>query len=324
MHTRMKRGFTLIELLVVIAIIAILAAILFPVFAQAREKARQSACISNNKQLAGAIIMYTQDYDQTYPLSRALTNVPGVGLTWQYQIDVPANARTNNPTYVEQISSGWANSIQPYAKNYNILICPSATKEVPFANTAPGGGLSIHPFINVSYTYNGELQQVIQSSIVSVATVPLFHEGRGRSYVRGYAASNPILDCADPTLTCKYVPKPDPNSSACAGSAGDGSTGGGGDDGGGGTGSSNPVNGSKSHGYKYGATAEVHAQGVTMAFADGHAKYKHFSTHDTNLNQPTDANIEPWAIYDANQMPTYYWGDGCHTWFFKPEQDQLK
>src|SRR5690349_2445945 len=69
-----KRGFTLIELLVVIAIIAILAAILFPVFAQAREKARQTSCLSNQKQLGTAMSMYCQDYDDRYPNWR--TTVP--------------------------------------------------------------------------------------------------------------------------------------------------------------------------------------------------------------------------------------------------------
>src|SRR5437762_4120123 len=64
---RRRVGFTLIELLVVIAIIAILAAILFPVFAQARSKARQATCISNLKQLGNAMLMYVQDFDETFP-----------------------------------------------------------------------------------------------------------------------------------------------------------------------------------------------------------------------------------------------------------------
>ena len=68
-----RRGFTLIELLVVIAIIAILAAILFPVFAQAREKARQASCTSNLKQIGMAFKMYIQDYDERWPQSAPIT-----------------------------------------------------------------------------------------------------------------------------------------------------------------------------------------------------------------------------------------------------------
>src|SRR5438034_1010063 len=75
-----RRGFTLIELLVVIAIIAILAAILFPVFAQAREKARQSSCLSNHKQVAMGVLMYVQDYDETFPQYDFLAT--GVRIMW--------------------------------------------------------------------------------------------------------------------------------------------------------------------------------------------------------------------------------------------------
>lgn len=96
MHRTPRRGFTLIELLVVIAIIAILAAILFPVFAQAREKARQASCISNNKQISLAMMMYTEDYDEVYPLLQRDPNVsedaqfvnPGQApVTWQWMIN---------------------------------------------------------------------------------------------------------------------------------------------------------------------------------------------------------------------------------------------
>jgi len=78
-----RSGFTLIELLVVIAIIAILAAILFPVFAKAREKARAASCLSNMKQINLAVLMYTSDYDEKYPGVRMNYQVNGVGVSWR-------------------------------------------------------------------------------------------------------------------------------------------------------------------------------------------------------------------------------------------------
>jgi prepilin-type N-terminal cleavage/methylation domain-containing protein/prepilin-type processing-associated H-X9-DG protein len=99
-----RQGFTLIELLVVIAIIAILAAILFPVFAQARDKARSAACLSNVKQLGTGLIMYAQDYDETLPHHPA-----DVG-------NFLAAAAAPN----------WAKGLMPYVKNEQILNCPSA------------------------------------------------------------------------------------------------------------------------------------------------------------------------------------------------------
>jgi prepilin-type N-terminal cleavage/methylation domain-containing protein len=79
-----RTGFTLIELLVVIAVIAILAAIIFPVFAKARAKARQTSCLSNIKQLGLATLMYADDNDNTFPPFGYQVSVPGEGLVWQF------------------------------------------------------------------------------------------------------------------------------------------------------------------------------------------------------------------------------------------------
>ena len=119
-----KKGFTLIELLVVIAIIAILAAILFPVFARAREKARTSSCQSNLKQIGIAIAMYVQDYDETWPYM--WRNQPGV---------------ITGSNYIT-----WADFIQPYVKNYQVYLCPS--KQYTQAQMA----YTTTPF---SYAFNG-------------------------------------------------------------------------------------------------------------------------------------------------------------------------
>jgi len=106
-----KRAFTLIELLVVIAIIAILAAILFPVFAQARDKARQAACLSNAKQLGLAVMMYSQDYDETYFFQSA----------WDEVVDLGAGFW--GPSYQTYIR--WPTAHLPYVKNKDVFTCPS-------------------------------------------------------------------------------------------------------------------------------------------------------------------------------------------------------
>ena len=106
MNRSTKGGFTLIELLVVIAIIAILAAILFPVFAQARAQARKTTCLSNNKQVGLSILMYDQDYDETLPLLFVRAS------TFNAQDFIPGGTQD------------WHNLIQPYTKNYQMMICP--------------------------------------------------------------------------------------------------------------------------------------------------------------------------------------------------------
>lgn len=98
-----SRGFTLIELLVVIAILAVLAAVLFPVFARATEKAREATCVSNVKQLLEACMMYATDYDRTLPPARCGRIQGSLGYTWCVLL-------------------------QPYIDNEEILVCPSDTQ----------------------------------------------------------------------------------------------------------------------------------------------------------------------------------------------------
>src|ERR1041384_7574575 len=126
MQHRKQDGFTLIELLVVIAIIAILAAILFPVFAQAREKARQTSCLSNTKQIGTAFMMYIQDYDEGHPMGWGY--VPGTGWVPSNIHGTPPDWRPPTAFRIAAYPAQWANSIQPYVKNYNLEECPSGAQ----------------------------------------------------------------------------------------------------------------------------------------------------------------------------------------------------
>jgi len=124
-----KRAFTLIELLVVIAIIAILAAILFPVFAKVREKARQIACVSNEKQLGLAFIQYTQDYDETAPWGIASNSLPSGA-----------------------ILEDWADALDPYLKSSAVYTCPSDSTAPVQNNTFVNGAWQ--PGVVMSYAIN--------------------------------------------------------------------------------------------------------------------------------------------------------------------------
>jgi prepilin-type N-terminal cleavage/methylation domain-containing protein/prepilin-type processing-associated H-X9-DG protein len=121
---RIRNAFTLIELLVVIAIIAILAAILFPVFAQARESARQTSCLSNTKQLGLGILQYVQDYDEKFPLWIYVDDPRGNNDPNKWCC-APANT-TDTPWGPWKLAHyGWDKTVQPYVKNVQIFQCPS-------------------------------------------------------------------------------------------------------------------------------------------------------------------------------------------------------
>jgi len=140
-----RRGFTLIELLVVIAIIAILAAILFPVFAKAREKARQTSCLSNTKQLCLSFLMYVQDYDEVFP------------------------GRIMQPTP----ATSWVALIYPYTKNSQLFRCPSYdVRYTRYADEGSGGTTTPIPG-NMGYNFCGVGGATGASCAMSLITQPV-------------------------------------------------------------------------------------------------------------------------------------------------------
>lgn len=174
-----RRGFTLIELLVVIAIIAILAAILFPVFAQAREAARRTACTSNMKQVVTAVTMYAQDYDEVLP----------------YQGNA-ANPKADIGNYAASAFAVWINGAQPYVKNAGVWYCPSAAKHP----SAPPSGAS-----DSNYWYNGQASGKSLAAIQRPAESILFCEWKYRTGITG---QRPYFDqlCPPPQGTGTSCP----------------------------------------------------------------------------------------------------------------------
>jgi prepilin-type N-terminal cleavage/methylation domain-containing protein len=165
---RKRFGFTLIELLVVIAIIAILAAILFPVFAQAREKARQATCLSNMKQIGLGVMMYVQDWDGSYPPDR-VAPLPG-----------------GQPCNQKMIT--WKTATLPYVKNIDVYRCPSnpLNKEGDETrNAAPA-----FPTFPISYSYNGTILHQAVSRSLNEASVP-----ETARYILLVEARNFCADC---------------------------------------------------------------------------------------------------------------------------------
>jgi prepilin-type N-terminal cleavage/methylation domain-containing protein/prepilin-type processing-associated H-X9-DG protein len=170
---RKPTGFTLIELLVVIAIIAILAAILFPVFAQAREKARQSSCQSNMKQLGLAFLQYSQDYDEKFPPIAGAATIGTATYFANWGVDLIGGQNTNTAPVGVTVPS----LIGAYVKNNQIQQCPSGGR--PSATSAA-----------LAYMYNDLLATRSQAILAGVAQTILAAESSTGTGVPGAVSPN--------------------------------------------------------------------------------------------------------------------------------------
>lgn len=288
----MRKGFTLIELLVVIAIIAILAAILFPVFAEAREKARQTMCLNNARQMGIATMLYLSDHDDTYPL--AFGRAYGTGeWMWNYSHHVPYNwiLDPSDPLYsASQVH--WANTIQQYAKNYDIYRCPSG---VELRSSERDYSQARKPPAGMTYTFNGLLHAASTALVANAGKLPVFWEGRGKAHALGLGVSNPVLRCnGDPSIPCRYF---------------------------------SSIRGCPSDHYPHGSMLRlslrgpmwVHSKGMNFVMADSHVRWRRMGAQIDPAT--TDWRVDPYIRYNADGYPLAIWSDGCNPILFRPDYE---
>jgi len=297
----MKRAFTLIELLVVIAIIAILAAILFPVFAQAKEAAKKTACLSNTKQIALGVYMYAEDSDDYYPQNDWENDPAGF---------YPGTYNPANPSGTYQVT--WTFTVQPYIKNWNLFVCNSDPKPFPTDNQCPNGVSDIGKLNSSGQMYcdwSAQLNSYIPvynaipahdwspvsgTSFASPANQIVVTEHRNDSLVatdagdgdghKGTSGFWPSQPCGNLNLNLS-LPSPDTAAQAS-----------------GGVGSKNYVAYFKDYdAIRTAWDRHTGGQGANYSFADGHAKYQ-------NLGAVTNPNSYEFGDHwYATQQP---WNTG--------------
>lgn len=299
MHPSNKRAFTLIELLVVIAIIAILAAILFPVFAQAKEAAKKTANLSNYKQMGTALIMYSGDNEDTFPLAFGWhPAIPGYAMLNLH--DTPADwypGISNN--YRNMVTVQWANSTQPYAKNYQLLKTEGMREDNWFGDDY---SIAVKEPASTGMNFNGLLHGYSASAVAAPSQLNLLNTLNGRRNFKGYATSQPVIICFEPNAPCHYQP----STASCTAD----------------------TNGQVS-GIIYDdsdSTTEplpsmwVYGKGQNWTNADSSAKYHRMGM---NINGRSDFRTDPLSRYNSSGIPFGQWYDEqyCHTPLFKPDFD---
>ena len=221
----MKRAFTLIELLVVIAIIAILAAILFPVFAQAKEAAKKTVTLSNAKQLGTAFNIYSTDSDDQFPSAYGISATTGA-VRWNTFIPFPAGwfddgGGWSGPSGLAQSASHWANNTQPYIKSGGLTEVSGA--QLAQASSADFSYPKLKQPYAMGLTMNGLMSTASGTEVASPSTVPLLWSGFGKLNFTGRAITNPALQCNNATGgACRFNAEALPQAGATGAPYGDG------------------------------------------------------------------------------------------------------
>ncbi len=272
----MKRAFTLIELLVVIAIIAILAAILFPVFAQAKLAAKKTQAISNAKQVGTSMLLYTGDADDLLPFGIAPRTTSQPFGTWRWDSYQPTPHDWYNAS--RDFAMVWANSTAQYRKTYEILPLPGAP-EVRVAGAPYDAPLK--KWANVSLTYNGLLQSLSQANIEEITKLPMIWSGSGNAQEVGFADTNPVLKC-DSRIAgpCRFQEDDVPMPKASSGSA-----------------------------WFWPSdktSAWVYGEGGIFIAADSSAKYRQFGK-DQAASGSIKSVTDPFSGYDKGAVPSCMW-----------------
>lgn len=307
-----RSAFTLIELLVVIAIIAILAAILFPVFAQAKLAAKKTQALSNVKQIGTSVQIYLNDNDDTMPLgnvynpannltsyNRFIANFEAGNVTWATSATAIAGMNAGRSFYI--------NALDPYIKSNGLFDDPIATNTTSIYTLSFYGGM---PYNNTStkysYAYNGLLTSYSSTAVNAPASLILFSMDGNRK-APGAWFTNPTIDCTRvPSGTCVYTK----GSANCATASG--------------------VNGdasffSRSSG---GAGFSMYGGQWPVVYADSHAKTRKIGVGSNGLTDPRTDPIANWLGGDMKSAVagnTRWWSaenpGGCHAYMFRPDLD---
>jgi general secretion pathway protein G len=286
-----NRGFTLIELLVVIAILALLAGILFPVFAQVREGGRMAVCESNLMQIGHAYKMYVQDYDELFPLA---VQAPDRRLN-VYWSPPDLVARPGSQLYALYATMG-ANVLYPYTHNWEIWACPSTTLEKQFPGDpvyqkfTPG----VKP-TEISYQFNGLLGALGESNVKHPSEVPMIWEGPENRRFLGSNINNPGVGL----WVFSKLPRPD---SGWPFRQSDCTTG---------------LPGTMYTAWNSFSRIDVHHGGQNWLYVDGHVKYKKLGGK---------GDTDPWKDpfnYNPDGGIRINWADACdRPWLFRPDFEQ--